>query len=271
MFPCTDTFAGHAENAGRFKHCGLTSNCKTHFIDLNFIYQKITDQQTHRIWTLLTCSSFKFLSHNHFFPFLYESVFALDTLLMSILFSALEHISGHNSSLDYLRGTVGYSYYCRDEQTLNVVQNLSINTFQLQVQPFAVKGDQFGAGKHFRLVECDQNTSSPPCPFSRVLFCLISWGMPAGWRWHVDPHCSRSSFSGARCHRALGLPHWEEEEPCWLPEHLRSLLTHMLSEAWTRPYPTWKLTTVFRDLKLAPLPLHVSLPASVCLCCSLPS
>lgn len=172
MFPCTDTFAGHAENAGRFKHCGLTSNFKTHFIDLNSTYQKITDQQTHRIWTLLTCSSFNFLSHNHFFSSSHESVFALDTLLVSILFSALEPILVHNSSLDYLRGTVGYSYFCRDEQTLNVVQNWSINTFQLQVQPFAVKGDQFGAGKHFCLVECDQNISSPPCPFSRVLFCL---------------------------------------------------------------------------------------------------
>lgn len=187
---------------------------------------------------------------------------------MPILFSALEPISVRNNSLDYLRGTVGYSYFCRDEQTLNVVQNLSINTFQLQVQPFGIKGDHFGAGKHFRLVECDQNASSPPCPFSCVLFLSISWGMPAGWRWHVDPHCSRSSFGGARCRRALGLPHWEEEEPRWLPEHLRSLHTHMLSEAWTRPYPTWKLTTVFRDLKLTPLPvcpsIFFSLPLCVC-------
>lgn len=66
-----------------------------------------------------------------------------------------EPVSVHNSSLDYLRGTVGYSYFCRDEQTLNVAQNLSINTFQLQVQPFAVKGDQFGAAEECQLDEDD--------------------------------------------------------------------------------------------------------------------
>lgn len=96
---------------------------------------------------------------------------------MSILFSALEPISVHNSNLDYLRGTVGYSYYCRDEQTLIVVQNLSINTFQLQVQPFGIKGDQFGTGKRFRLVECDQNASSPPSHVSFFVYQLrnASW------------------------------------------------------------------------------------------------
>lgn len=51
-----------------------------------------------------------------------------------------------NSSLDYLRGTLGRSYMCREEQTLAVTVNFSLNTFQLQVQPFGLTGDQFGAG-----------------------------------------------------------------------------------------------------------------------------
>lgn len=45
---------------------------------------------------------------------------------------------------------------CREEQTLNVAPDLSINIFQVQVQPFNVTGDQFGAGKLFGPVECDQ-------------------------------------------------------------------------------------------------------------------
>ncbi|XP_035532391.1 lysosome-associated membrane glycoprotein 1b [Morone saxatilis] len=63
--------------------------------------------------------------------------------------------SAHNRSLDYLRGTLGYSYMCRKEQTLNVAQDLSINTFQVQVQPFGLTGDNFGAAEECQLDEDD--------------------------------------------------------------------------------------------------------------------
>lgn len=63
--------------------------------------------------------------------------------------SAIDPFSVRNSSLDYLRCTLGYSYRCRNEETLSVVQNFSINTFQLQVQPFGVTGNQFGAGSTY--------------------------------------------------------------------------------------------------------------------------
>lgn len=66
-----------------------------------------------------------------------------------------EHFSVHNRSLDYLRSTLGYSYMCREEQTLNVAQDLSINTFQVQVQPFGISGDQFGAAEECLLDEDD--------------------------------------------------------------------------------------------------------------------
>lgn len=66
-----------------------------------------------------------------------------------------EPFSAQNRSLDYLRGTLGFSYMCREEQTLDVVQNLSINTFQVQVQPFGVSGDQFGAAEECQLDEDD--------------------------------------------------------------------------------------------------------------------
>ncbi|KAG8000569.1 Lysosome-associated membrane glycoprotein 1 [Nibea albiflora] len=66
-----------------------------------------------------------------------------------------EPVSAANRSLDYLRGTLGYSYMCREEQTLNVAPELSINIFQVQVQPFNVTGDQFGAAEECQLDEDD--------------------------------------------------------------------------------------------------------------------
>ncbi|XP_061649202.1 lysosome-associated membrane glycoprotein 1b [Phyllopteryx taeniolatus] len=64
-----------------------------------------------------------------------------------------EPFSASNGSLDYLRGTLGYSYMCREEQTLDVVQAFSINTFQLQVQPFGLSGNQFGTAEECQLDE----------------------------------------------------------------------------------------------------------------------
>ncbi|KAM7380359.1 hypothetical protein PAMP_003661 [Pampus punctatissimus] len=75
--------------------------------------------------------------------------------LSAILPNVKEPFSAHNSSLDYLQGTLGYSYMCREEQTLDVAQNLSINTFQVQVQPFGLAGDQFGAAEECQLDEDD--------------------------------------------------------------------------------------------------------------------
>ncbi|XP_041663356.1 lysosome-associated membrane glycoprotein 1b [Cheilinus undulatus] len=66
-----------------------------------------------------------------------------------------EPFSTHNNSLNYLQGTLGYSYMCREEQTLDVTQELSINTFQLQVQPFGLNGGQFGAAEECQLDEDD--------------------------------------------------------------------------------------------------------------------
>uniref|UniRef100_A0A8D3C6F1 Lysosome-associated membrane glycoprotein 1 n=1 Tax=Scophthalmus maximus TaxID=52904 RepID=A0A8D3C6F1_SCOMX len=60
-----------------------------------------------------------------------------------------------NTSLDYLRGTLGFSYMCREKQTLDVVPYLSINIFQVQVQPFGVTESQFGAAEECQLDEDD--------------------------------------------------------------------------------------------------------------------
>ncbi|XP_054871247.1 lysosome-associated membrane glycoprotein 1b [Amphiprion ocellaris] len=60
-----------------------------------------------------------------------------------------------NRSLNYLRGTLGYSYMCREEQTLSVAPSLSVNTFQVQLQPFGLTGDKFGAAEECQLDEDD--------------------------------------------------------------------------------------------------------------------
>ncbi|XP_028847673.1 lysosome-associated membrane glycoprotein 1b [Denticeps clupeoides] len=60
-----------------------------------------------------------------------------------------------NNSLDYIRGTLGYSYMCREEQILSVTSVFSLNTFQLQVQPFAISGDQFAAAEECQLDQDD--------------------------------------------------------------------------------------------------------------------
>lgn len=59
-----------------------------------------------------------------------------------------------NTTLNYMVGTLGHSYMCQKEKILSVTQDFSLNTFQLQVQPFGVNGD-FGAAEECELDEDD--------------------------------------------------------------------------------------------------------------------
>ncbi|XP_045888439.1 lysosome-associated membrane glycoprotein 1a [Micropterus dolomieu] len=63
--------------------------------------------------------------------------------------------SASNTSLNYLRGTLGRSYMCNAEQTLVVVPAFSLNTFRLQVQPFEVTTNQFATAEECQ-VDQDQ-------------------------------------------------------------------------------------------------------------------
>uniref|UniRef100_A0A3B5MN91 Lysosome-associated membrane glycoprotein 1 n=1 Tax=Xiphophorus couchianus TaxID=32473 RepID=A0A3B5MN91_9TELE len=82
-------------------------------------------------------------------------VFTQASLCIMLYFMHLGNFSAKNSSLDFLQGTFGYSYMCRMEQTLTVTQNLSINTFQVQLQPFGVSRSAFGAAVECQLDEDD--------------------------------------------------------------------------------------------------------------------
>ncbi|XP_053733022.1 lysosome-associated membrane glycoprotein 1-like [Synchiropus splendidus] len=78
-----------------------------------------------------------------------------EVILTAVWPDTKESFTAQNDSLDYLQGTLGFSYMCREEQTLDVDQHLSINTFQLQVQPFGLAENQFGAAEECQLDEDD--------------------------------------------------------------------------------------------------------------------
>ncbi|XP_029933935.1 lysosome-associated membrane glycoprotein 1a [Myripristis murdjan] len=60
-------------------------------------------------------------------------------------------LSASNSSLDYLRSTLGRSYMCNSEQTLRVVPAFSLNTFRLQVQPFGLTTNNFATAEECQM------------------------------------------------------------------------------------------------------------------------
>ncbi|TRY59316.1 hypothetical protein DNTS_033552 [Danionella cerebrum] len=74
------------------------------------------------------------------------------------LFAALPDMSKSfeavNTTLKFMLGTLGHSYMCQKEKALSVTQEFTLNTFQLQVQPFGVNGD-FGAAEECELDEDD--------------------------------------------------------------------------------------------------------------------
>ncbi|KAG9349646.1 hypothetical protein JZ751_028094 [Albula glossodonta] len=108
------------------------------------------DQNSATLWLLeeRTNLSFSFVLNST------SSKYHLSGISLSAVWPDMsEPFSGSNGSLDYLRGTLGRSYMCSAEQTLFVLTGFSVNTFQLQVQPFGVSGEQFGAAEECQLDE----------------------------------------------------------------------------------------------------------------------
>ncbi|KAM9366593.1 lysosome-associated membrane glycoprotein 1a [Symphorus nematophorus] len=75
-----------------------------------------------------------------------------------------------NTSLNYLRSTVGRSYMCNAEQTLAVVPAFSLNTFKLQVQPFGVTTNQFATAEECQM---DQDQMLIPIIVGAALAGLV--------------------------------------------------------------------------------------------------
>lgn len=78
--------------------------------------------------------------------------------------------SASNTSLDYLRSTLGRSYMCNAEQSLVVTPTLSINTFKLQVQPFGVTTNQFATAEECQM---DQDQMLIPIIVGAALAGLV--------------------------------------------------------------------------------------------------
>ncbi|XP_010784816.1 lysosome-associated membrane glycoprotein 1a [Notothenia coriiceps] len=90
--------------------------------------------------------------------------------LLADMADATAPISASNSSLDYLRSTLGRSYMCNAEQTLAVVPSFSLNTFRLQVQPFQVTTDQFDTAEECQM---DQDLMLIPIIVGAALAGLV--------------------------------------------------------------------------------------------------
>ncbi|TSK17793.1 Lysosome-associated membrane glycoprotein 1 [Bagarius yarrelli] len=79
-------------------------------------------------------------------------IYQLSTLNMSASWEDMTApFSVSNSSLQYLQGTLGRSYMCSVEEVLPVTSTFSLNTFNLQVQPFGVQNNQFGPADMCRM------------------------------------------------------------------------------------------------------------------------
>ncbi|XP_029939567.1 lysosome-associated membrane glycoprotein 1a [Salarias fasciatus] len=78
--------------------------------------------------------------------------------------------SARNTTLNYMRSTVGRSYMCNAEQTLAVEPAFSLNTFRLQVQPFGVTTDQFATAEECQL---DQDQMLIPIIVGAALAGLV--------------------------------------------------------------------------------------------------
>ncbi|XP_077375680.1 lysosome-associated membrane glycoprotein 1a [Festucalex cinctus] len=78
--------------------------------------------------------------------------------------------SAGNTSLDYLRTTLGRSYMCNAEQTLAVVPSFSLNTFRVQVQSFGVTTNQFATAEECQM---DQDEMLIPIIVGAALAGLV--------------------------------------------------------------------------------------------------
>lgn len=79
-------------------------------------------------------------------------------------------LSVSNTSLNYMRSTLGRSYMCNAEQILAVVPAFSLNTFKLQVQPFGVSNKQFATAEECQI---DQDQMLIPIIVGAALAGLV--------------------------------------------------------------------------------------------------
>ncbi|KAM9470015.1 lysosome-associated membrane glycoprotein 2 isoform 2-T2 [Clarias gariepinus] len=72
-----------------------------------------------------------------------SSKFFLSALRLTVMDGSGTNFTVENSTLSLWEASLGSSYMCKKEQSFNITDALVLNTFELQVQPFAVMNDQF--------------------------------------------------------------------------------------------------------------------------------
>lgn len=99
-----------------------------------------------------------------------SSRYHLSTVSLVANWPDIPAFTATNTSLNYLRSSLGHSYMCNAEQTLVVSQNFTINTFRLQVQPFGVTTTQFASAEECQI---DQDQMLIPIIVGAALAGLV--------------------------------------------------------------------------------------------------
>ncbi|XP_016302078.1 lysosome-associated membrane glycoprotein 2-like isoform X1 [Sinocyclocheilus anshuiensis] len=73
--------------------------------------------------------------------------FRLHALTLSVNLENGNVFNASNNNLSLWEASVGSSYMCRKEQSYNITDKLTLNTFELQVQPFAVQNNKFNTAE----------------------------------------------------------------------------------------------------------------------------
>uniref|UniRef100_A0A8C1TQD7 Lysosomal-associated membrane protein 2 n=1 Tax=Cyprinus carpio TaxID=7962 RepID=A0A8C1TQD7_CYPCA len=81
--------------------------------------------------------------------------FRLHALTLSVRLGNGNFFNASNNNLSLWEASVGSSYMCRKEQSYNITDKLTLNTFELQVQPFAVQNNKFNTAH-----ECSMDDTS---------------------------------------------------------------------------------------------------------------
>ncbi|XP_016087620.1 lysosome-associated membrane glycoprotein 2 isoform X2 [Sinocyclocheilus grahami] len=81
--------------------------------------------------------------------------FNLHALTLSVNLENGNVFNASNNNLSLWEASVGSSYMCRKEQSYNITDKLTLNTFELQVQPFAVQNNKFNTAH-----ECSMDDTS---------------------------------------------------------------------------------------------------------------
>ncbi|XP_062819975.1 lysosome-associated membrane glycoprotein 2 isoform X2 [Anolis carolinensis] len=96
--------------------------------------------------------------------------FSLTEVNITVIESKNATLNAANRSLDYWDATVGSSYMCRKEETLAVTPGYKLNIFDLKVQPFDVKDNQYATAQECLL---DDDAVLIPIVVGAALAALI--------------------------------------------------------------------------------------------------